>query len=46
MLAGRRFELELKPEMNKGRLNLKVRTTGKKLKDTRVEIREVNNEKS
>ncbi|MCJ8303310.1 hypothetical protein [Shewanella sp.] len=46
VLAGRRFELELKPEMNKGRLNLKVRTTGNKLKDTRVVIREVNNEKS
>ena len=46
VLAGRRFEFELKPEMNKGRLNLKVHTTGNKLKDTRVVIREVNNEKS
>lgn len=46
VLAGRRFEMELKPEMNKGKLNLEVRTTGNKLKDTRVVIREVNNEKS
>lgn len=46
VLAGRRFEFELKPEMNKGRLNLKVRTTGNKLKDTRVVIKEANNEKS
>ena len=46
VLAGRRFEMKLKPEMNKGKLNLEVRTTGNKLTDTRVVIREVNNEKS
>ncbi|AQS39082.1 hypothetical protein Sps_03967 [Shewanella psychrophila] len=45
VLAGRRFIMELKPEMNNGSLELNVSTTDKKLKDTRVVIREANNEK-
>ncbi len=46
VLAGRRFQMELEPEMNKGRLKLKVNTTGNMLKETRVVIREALNGKS
>ncbi len=46
VLAGRRFQMTLKPEMDKGRLNLKVNTTGNILKETRVVIREAINGQS